>query len=139
MCATEEALKDAKWMLNEAEERERTDVSVGGGTKSISDILDAAQMICEKLSHFFIPQVLINMASGHVSMKYGFQGPYHATVTSCVTRTHSLGDATRMIQFGDSDVMVAGGTESNIDALSTIGFCKYVVPLLYNIIRIFVT
>ncbi|KAM2554837.1 hypothetical protein TB2_018926 [Malus domestica] len=65
MCATEEALKDAKWMLNEAEERERTDVSVGGGTKSISDILDAAQMICEK--------VLINMASGHVSMKYGFQ------------------------------------------------------------------
>ncbi|KAM2554838.1 hypothetical protein TB2_018927 [Malus domestica] len=56
-----------------------------------------------------------------------------------VTRTHSPGDATRMIQFGDSDVMVAGGTESNIDALSTIGFCKYVVPLLYNIISIFVT
>ncbi|KAM1666561.1 hypothetical protein ACFX1X_046181 [Malus domestica] len=128
MCAAEEALKDANWMPTEPEERERTGVSIGGGTGSISDILDAAQMICEKrirrLSPFFIPRILINMASGHISMKYGFQGPNHAAVTACATGAHSLGDATRMIQFGDSDVMVAGGTESSIDALSIAGFCK---------------
>ncbi|KAK9924434.1 hypothetical protein M0R45_032801 [Rubus argutus] len=128
LCAADEALKDASWMPTEPEQKERTGVSVGGGTGSISDILDAAQLICEKrirrLSPFFIPRILINMAAGHVSMKYGFQGPNHAAVTACATGAHSLGDATRMIQFGDSDVMVAGGTESSIDALSIAGFCR---------------
>ncbi|CAB4274094.1 unnamed protein product [Prunus armeniaca] len=128
LCAAEEALKDANWMPTEPDQKERTGVSVGGGTGSISDILDAAQLICEKrlrrLSPFFIPRILINMASGHISMKYGFQGPNHAAVTACATGAHSLGDATRMIQFGDSDVMVAGGTESSIDALSIAGFCS---------------
>ncbi|KAB2610664.1 3-oxoacyl-[acyl-carrier-protein] synthase [Pyrus ussuriensis x Pyrus communis] len=112
--AAVEALKDASWIPTEPEERERTGVPVGGGTGSNSHILDAAQMICQKrirrLSPFFIPQILINMASGHISMKYGFQGPNHAAVTACATGAHSLGDSTRMIQFGDSDVMVAGGT-----------------------------
>ncbi|KAL6143970.1 hypothetical protein ACLB2K_054665 [Fragaria x ananassa] len=128
LCAADEALRDANWMPTEAEHKERTGVSVGGGIGSISDILDAAQLICEKrlrrLSPFFIPRILINMAAGHVSMKYGFQGPNHAAVTACATGAHSLGDATRMIQFGDSDVMVAGGTESSIDALSIAGFCR---------------
>ncbi|KAE8075600.1 hypothetical protein FH972_014296 [Carpinus fangiana] len=128
LCAADEALKDAKWLPSEQEQKERTGVSIGGGIGSISDILDAAQMICEKrlrrLSPFFIPRILINMASGHVSMKYGFQGPNHAAVTACATGAHSIGDATRMIQFGDSDVMLAGGTESSIDALSIAGFCK---------------
>ncbi|KAK8711835.1 hypothetical protein V6N13_147096 [Hibiscus sabdariffa] len=128
LCAADEALKDAKWVPTDQEEKERTGVSIGGGTGSISDILDAAQMICEKrirrLSPFFIPRVLINMASGHVSMKYGFQGPNHAAVTACATGAHSIGDAMRMVQFGDADVMVAGGTESSIDALSIAGFCK---------------
>ncbi|KAK0589484.1 hypothetical protein LWI29_014965 [Acer saccharum] len=128
LCAADEALNDAKWLPTDQEQKTRTGVSIGGGIGSISDIVDAAQMICEKrlrrLSPFFIPRILINMASGHVSMKYGFQGPNHAAVTACATGAHSIGDAARMIQFGDSDVMVAGGTESSIDALSIAGFCK---------------
>ncbi|XP_023874242.1 3-oxoacyl-[acyl-carrier-protein] synthase, mitochondrial isoform X2 [Quercus suber] len=128
LCAADEAIKDAKWVPSEQEQKERTGVSIGGGIGSITDILDAAQMICEKrlrrLSPFFIPRILINMASGHVSMKYGFQGPNHAAVTACATGAHSIGDAARMIQFGDSDVMLAGGTESSIDALSIAGFCR---------------
>ncbi|KAL2925037.1 3-oxoacyl-[acyl-carrier-protein] synthase mitochondrial [Bienertia sinuspersici] len=107
-------------------------VSIGGGIGSMSDIVDAAQLICEKrlrrLSPFFVPRVLINMASGHVSMKYGFQvflnGPNHAAVTACATGAHSIGDAARMILFGDADVMVAGGTEASNDALSIAGFCR---------------
>ncbi|KAJ8433715.1 hypothetical protein Cgig2_004344 [Carnegiea gigantea] len=103
-------------------------VSVGGGIGSISDIVGAAQLICEKrlrrLSPYFIPRILINIASGHVSMKYGFQGPNHAAVTACATGAHSIGDAARMILFGDADVMLAGGTEASIDALSIAGFCR---------------
>ncbi|KAK7318618.1 hypothetical protein RJT34_03321 [Clitoria ternatea] len=128
LCAADEALKDSNWLPTELEDKERTGVSIGGGTGSVSDILDSAQLICEKrlrrLSPFFIPRILINMASGHVSMKYGFQGPNHAAVTACATGSHSIGDAMRMIQFGDADVMVAGGTESSIDALSIAGFCR---------------
>ncbi|RZC89743.1 hypothetical protein C5167_035741 [Papaver somniferum] len=128
LCSADEALRDANWLPTELEKKERTGVSIGAGTGCISDILDAAKMICEKrlrrLSPFFIPRILINMAAGHVSMRYGFKGPNHAAVTACATGAHSIGDAARMIQFGDSDVMVAGGTESSIDALSIAGFCR---------------
>ncbi|XP_051120222.1 3-oxoacyl-[acyl-carrier-protein] synthase, mitochondrial [Andrographis paniculata] len=128
LCAAEEALRDANYMPTQQDEKERVGVSIGAGTGSICDILDASKMICEKklrrLSPFFIPRILINMASGHVSMKYGFQGPNHAAVTACATGAHSIGDAARMIQFGDADVMVAGGTEASIDALSIAGFCR---------------
>nr|GMC85545.1 3-oxoacyl-[acyl-carrier-protein] synthase, mitochondrial [Ipomoea batatas] len=128
LCAADEALKDANWIPTTLDEKERTGVSIGAGTGSIVDILDASRMISEKnsrrISPFFIPRILINMASGHVSMKYGFQGPNHAAVTACATGAHSVGDATRMIQFGDADVMVAGGTEASIDALSIAGFCR---------------
>ncbi|XP_021735244.1 3-oxoacyl-[acyl-carrier-protein] synthase, mitochondrial-like [Chenopodium quinoa] len=128
LCAADEALKDANWIPTKQDEKERTGVSIGGGIGSMSDIVDAAQLICEKrlrrLSPFFVPRILINMASGHVSMKYGFQGPNHAAVTACATGAHSIGDAARMILFGDADVMVAGGTEASIDALSIAGFCR---------------
>ncbi|KAI5435215.1 hypothetical protein KIW84_011025 [Lathyrus oleraceus] len=128
LCAAEEALRDSNWFPTEQEHKERTGVSIGGGIGSVSDMLDSAQLICEKrlrrLSPFFVPRILINMASGHVSMKYGFQGPNHAAVTACATGSHSIGDAMRMIQFGDADVMVTGGTESSIDALSIAGFCR---------------
>ncbi|CAN6243443.1 unnamed protein product [Urochloa humidicola] len=128
LCAADEALRDANWLPSEDEKKERTGVSIGGGIGSISDILDASQMIIEnrlrRLSPYFIPKILINMASGHVSMRYGFQGPNHAAVTACATGAHSIGDATRMIQFGDADVMVAGGTESSIDVLSIAGFSR---------------
>lgn len=128
LCAANEALRDANWVATEQNQKERTGVSIGGGIGSISDIVDAAQLICEKrlrrLSPYFIPRILINMAAGHVSMKYGFQGPNHAAVTACATGAHSIGDAARMILFGDADVMVAGGTEASIDALSIAGFCR---------------
>ncbi|XP_024967666.1 3-oxoacyl-[acyl-carrier-protein] synthase, mitochondrial [Cynara cardunculus var. scolymus] len=128
LCAADEALRDANWIPSEQEEKEKTGVSIGGGIGSIGDILDASQLICEKrlrrLSPFFVPRILINMAAGHVSMKYGFQGPNHAAVTACATGANSIGDAARMIQFGDADVMVAGGTEASIDALSIAGFCR---------------
>ncbi|KAK9050021.1 hypothetical protein SSX86_029930 [Deinandra increscens subsp. villosa] len=128
LCAADEALRDADWVPSEQEEKEKTGVSIGGGIGSMGDIMDASQLICEKrirrLSPFFVPRILINMAAGHVSMKYGFQGPNHAAVTACATGANSIGDAARMIQFGDADVMVAGGTEASIDALSIAGFCR---------------
>ncbi|KAL9238072.1 hypothetical protein vseg_012547 [Gypsophila vaccaria] len=128
LCAADEALRDASWAPTEKLQKERTGVSIGGGIGSMSDIVDAAQLICEKrlrrLSPYFVPRILINMASGHVSMKYGLQGPNHAAVTACATGAHSIGDAARMIIFGDADVMVAGGTEASIDALSLAGFCR---------------
>ncbi|KAG0497835.1 hypothetical protein HPP92_002211 [Vanilla planifolia] len=128
LCSTDEALQDAKWIPNESKRKERTGVSIGGGIGSMSDILEAAKMISEerlrRLSPFFIPRMLINMAAGHVSMKYGFMGPNHASVTACATGAHAIGDAMRMIQFGDAEVMVAGGTESCIDIISIAGFCR---------------
>ncbi|GAB4855598.1 hypothetical protein Ancab_024219 [Ancistrocladus abbreviatus] len=128
LCAADEALRDANWTALEPVQKERTGVSIGGGIGSICDVVDAAKMVCEKrlrrLSPYFIPRILINMASGHVSIKYGFQGPNHAAVTACATGAHSIGDAARMILYGDADVMVAGGTEASIDAISIAGFCR---------------
>uniref|UniRef100_A0A3S6KL62 3-oxoacyl-[acyl-carrier-protein] synthase, mitochondrial n=1 Tax=Juniperus procera TaxID=62753 RepID=A0A3S6KL62_9CONI len=126
--ASEEALRDAGWSPEDSEQKEKTGVAIGGGIGSISDILEAAKLISEqrvrRLSPFFIPRILINMAAGHVSIKYGFKGPNHAAATACATGAHSIGDAFRMIRFGDAEVMVAGGTESSTDALSIAGFCR---------------
>lgn len=128
LCATEEALSDAKWHPQDSGELERTGVSIGGGIGCISEITEAAGLLLKKrirrLSPFFVPRILINMAAGHVSMKYGFQGPNHAVVTACASGAHSIGDAYRMVSFDDADVMVAGGTECSIDALSIAGFSR---------------
>ncbi|KAJ6852564.1 putative 3-oxoacyl-[acyl-carrier-protein] synthase, mitochondrial [Iris pallida] len=136
LCSADEALRDANWVPDELG-KERTGVSIGGGIGSIPDIVDAAQLICEKrlrrLSPYFIPRILINMAAGHVSIKYGFKGPNHAAVTACATGAHSIGDAMRMIQHGDADVMVAGGSESSIDAISIAGFCRQIESFDYEV------
>ncbi|CAM6094797.1 unnamed protein product [Calypogeia fissa] len=128
LCASEEALSDAGWKPQELEARERTGVAIGGGIGCISDMIGAAQLVIGKqlrrLSPFFIPRILINMAAGHVSITHGFKGPNHAAVTACASGAHSIGDAARMIRFGDADVMVAGGTESSVDAVSIAGFCR---------------
>ncbi|XP_071719370.1 3-oxoacyl-[acyl-carrier-protein] synthase, mitochondrial-like [Rutidosis leptorrhynchoides] len=128
LCAADEALKDANWIPSEQEDKEKTGVSIGGGIGSMGDILDASQLICEKrlrcLSPFFVPRILINMASGH--------GPNHAAVTACATGANSIGDAARMIQFGDADVMVDGGTEASIDALSITGFSSLIMSPIWT-------
>ncbi|CAM6028245.1 unnamed protein product [Sphagnum balticum] len=128
LCAAEEALTDANWHPQEPSGLEHTGVAIGGGIGCISDMLEAAQLVTEqrlrRLSPFFIPRILINMAAGHVSIRYGFKGPNHAAVTACASGAHSVGDAARMIRFGDADVMVAGGTEASIDTLSIAGFCR---------------
>ncbi|KAL2642845.1 hypothetical protein R1flu_010432 [Riccia fluitans] len=128
LCAAEEALSDAGWKPEDQEDCERTGVAIGGGIGCISEILGASKVVKEekvrKLSPFFIPRILINMAAGHVSIAHGLKGPNHAAVTACASGAHSVGDAFRMIRFGDADVMVAGGSESSIDALSMAGFCR---------------
>lgn len=128
LCASHEALASANWLHPDAQGRERTGVAIGGGIGCIGDMMEAAGLVAQqklrRLSPYFIPRILINMAAGHVSIKYGFQGPNHAAVTACASGAHSIGDAARMIRFGDADVMVAGGAESSIDALSIAGFCR---------------
>ncbi|EFJ19804.1 hypothetical protein SELMODRAFT_233330 [Selaginella moellendorffii] len=129
MCAAAEALSDADWNPSESDEAsERTGVAIGGGIGCITDVLEAAQLIRDyrsnRLSPYFVPRILINMAAGNVSIKYKLKGPNHAAVTACASGAHSIGDAFRMVRFGDADVMIAGGTEASIDALSLAGFSR---------------
>ena len=111
-------------------ERERTGVMIGAGIGGIGSIADTAVTLQEKgprrISPFFIPSALINLVSGQVSIRHGLKGPNHAVVTACATGVHAIGDAARLIQFGDADVMVAGGAEAPVARLSIAGFaaCK---------------
>jgi 3-oxoacyl-[acyl-carrier-protein] synthase II len=102
-------------------------VLIGSGIGGLQGIYEASIILKEKgprrISPFFIPSCLINLASGHVSIKYGFRGPNHSVVTACATGSHAIGDAGRLIQMGDADVMVAGGTESTVSRLGIAGFC----------------
>jgi 3-oxoacyl-[acyl-carrier-protein] synthase II len=127
LCAAIEAVEDSGWKPEAEEDREKTGVMIGSGIGGLPSIAAGALVLKEggprKLTPFFIPASLINLASGHVSIKYGFKGPNHAVVTACSTGAHAIGDASRLIMFGDADVMVAGGTEAAVCRLGMAGFC----------------
>ncbi|HSV28147.1 MAG TPA: beta-ketoacyl-ACP synthase II, partial [Candidatus Omnitrophota bacterium] len=126
LAAAIEAIEDSGWMPEDDESRERTGVMIGSGIGGLPAIAEGALVLKEsgprRVSPFFIPSALINLVSGHVSIKYGFKGPNHAVVTACATGAHALGDAARLIMFGDADVMVAGGAESAVCRLGIAGF-----------------
>jgi 3-oxoacyl-[acyl-carrier-protein] synthase II len=126
MAAATQAIQDAGVEPKTQEEQERTGVLIGSGIGGIGGIYDASITLHEKgprrISPFFIPGRLINLASGHVSIRFGLKGPNHSVVTACSTGAHAIGDAARLISLGDADVMVAGGTESCVNRLSLAGF-----------------
>jgi 3-oxoacyl-[acyl-carrier-protein] synthase II len=124
--AAEQAVADSGWKPEGEEDRERTGVMIGSGIGGLPGITEGAITLHERgprrLSPFFIPSNLINLASGHVSIRYGFSGPNHAVVTACSTGAHAIGDAARLIMWDDADVMVAGGAEAAICRLGIAGF-----------------
>ncbi len=126
MVAAIEAVEDSGWLPDDEDDREATGVMIGSGIGGLQTIYDASVMVHEgkvkRLSPFFIPSALINLASGHLSIKYGFKGPNHSAVTACATGVHAIGDAARLIQWGDADVMVAGGAEAAVCPLGIGGF-----------------
>jgi 3-oxoacyl-[acyl-carrier-protein] synthase II len=130
MAAARQALDDAKWRPTDHHDQIRTGVMIGSGIGGIGGIYDASVTLIEKgprrVSPFFIPGRIINMASGYVSIEFGLKGPNHSVVTACSTGAHAIGDAARLVALGDADVMLAGGAESPINRLSMAGFaaCK---------------
>ena len=130
MAASTEALRDAKWKPETYEQQISTGVMFGSGIGGLSGIADTALLLKERgprrVSPFFIPGRLINLASGYVSIEHGLKGPNHAVVTACSSGAHAIGDAARLIALGDADVMVAGGAESAICRVGIAGFaaCK---------------
>ncbi|WP_425989661.1 beta-ketoacyl-ACP synthase II [Brevundimonas sp. TWP2-3-2] len=130
IAAADEALNDANWHPGTDEDKERTGVIMGAGIGGLGPIADSAAILAEsgprRVSPFFIPSALINLASGQISIRHGLKGPNHAVVTACASGVHAIGDAARMIMLDDADVMVAGGAESSIVPLGIAGFlaCK---------------
>jgi 3-oxoacyl-[acyl-carrier-protein] synthase II len=126
LAAAAEAVESSGWKPEDEESRDRTGVLVGSGIGGLPSIAEGALTLQDKgprrISPFFIPAALINLASGHISIRYGFRGPNHAVVTACATGAHAIGDAARMIAFDDADVMVAGGTEAAVCRLGIAGF-----------------
>jgi len=130
IAAADEALADANWKPESEEDKEATGVMVGSGIGGLGPIADTAIVLKEqgvrRVSPFFIPSALINLASGQISIRHGLKGPNHSVVTACATGAHAIGDAARMIALGDADVMVAGGAESSVVPIGIAGFlaCK---------------
>lgn len=126
IAAANEAVKDSEWIAETEEQQNRTGVLIGSGIGGLATIEENALILKEKgprrISPFFIPASLINLASGHISIQYKFKGPNHAVVTACSTGAHAIGDAARFISMGDADVMLAGGTESPVTRLGMAGF-----------------
>jgi 3-oxoacyl-[acyl-carrier-protein] synthase II len=126
MAAADQAIADSGWKPSTTDEQERTGVLIGSGIGGLSGIADTSLLLKEKgprrVSPFFIPGRLINLASGYVSIKHGLKGPNHAVVTACSTGAHAIGDAARIVALGDADVMVAGGAESPICRIALAGF-----------------
>ncbi|MBD7940629.1 beta-ketoacyl-ACP synthase II [Brevundimonas guildfordensis] len=130
IAAADEALADANWKPESEDDKEATGVMVGSGIGGLGPIADTAIVLKEqgvrRVSPFFIPSALINLASGQISIRHGLKGPNHSVVTACATGAHAIGDAARMIALGDADVMVAGGAESSVVPIGIAGFlaCK---------------
>ena len=130
LAAAEQAVEDSGWKPQDEEGMTRTGVMIGSGIGGLQTIYETSLVLKERgprrVSPFFIPSALINLVSGQVSIKYGFKGPNHSVVTACATGAHALGDAARLIQLEDADVMVAGGAEAAICRIGMAGFnaCK---------------
>jgi 3-oxoacyl-[acyl-carrier-protein] synthase II len=126
LAAAAQAVEDAGWQPADEESRERTGVMIGSGIGGLASIADTALTLAERgprrVSPFFIPASLINLASGHVSIRHRFKGPNHAVVTACSSGAHAIGDAARFIMLDDADVMVCGGAEAAICRLGLAGF-----------------
>jgi 3-oxoacyl-[acyl-carrier-protein] synthase II len=124
--AADEAVKDSGWRPESDEDRERTGVMIGSGIGGLATIEKTSIELHEKgprrVSPFFIPSALINLASGQVSIRHGLKGPNHSVVTACATGAHAIGDAARLIKYGDADVMLAGGAEAAICPVGMAGF-----------------
>ncbi|WP_029074160.1 beta-ketoacyl-ACP synthase II [Kaistia adipata] len=130
MAAADQAVRDSGWQPTAYEDQIRTGVLIGSGIGGIQGIVEAGFTLRDKgprrISPFFIPGRLINLASGQVSIRYGFKGPNHSVVTACSTGSHAIGDAARIIALDDADVMIAGGTEGSVSRIALAGFaaCK---------------
>jgi len=126
LAAASEAVIDSGWMPEDEASRDRTGVMIGSGIGGLPNIADGAITLEKsgprRISPFFIPAALINLVSGHVSIRFGFRGPNHAVVTACATGAHAIGDAARLIMLDDADVMVAGGAEAAVSRLGIAGF-----------------
>jgi 3-oxoacyl-[acyl-carrier-protein] synthase II len=126
MCAARQAIEDSGWIPTVPDDAARTGVMIGSGIGGLEGIAETSIVLKEKgprrVSPFFIPGRLINLASGYVSIEFGLKGPNHAVVTACSTGAHAIGDAARLIALDDADVMVAGGTESPVCRIAVAGF-----------------